>query len=831
MTTSFFLTLVVIGIVLTINGVTPFGSNNLLVGDMGAQYSPFFTGLRHIITTGQFTTYSFSIGIGENVFPLTAYYLLSPFNLILLLFSASQVPTAITWILMFKMATMALTMSFYLTKHFHHADWIIPFFAVAFSLCGFVTANFINIMWLDGLIYLPLICYGIDQVKTGQRSYQLFTWLTICILSNYYIGYMIGLFTLIYAVNTIISTNESHQGVKTLIIANQSFIRNFIWAEILSGLTSMVVLLPVALGMLQTAKKVPTLTNSLLRTQYGLEVLSQFGIGGQAFSNRLFHAPAIFSSLEIAILFVVFFSHPTIPKQHKLGTGLVFSLLMLSMLIGPINIVWQMFNKPDGSPFRYSFLISFVMIAAAYEAWLAKPNDMSKHLKVLPPVIITVALIVGFVFVRYGVIAHHSAYLSIQPTSLKLLVINIGLVLAFSALTLIPKSHLFTLGIGSLILLETSINFSGVLASEPLGNQAAYQKEFRIETNQLASQPQPKATLFRINYKHSHLSSAFQKYYFGYNDPLAFGFNGIQEYSSTLDEATRQSLEKLGLFSKNKRRISNIGITAVSEMLLGVKTNLNTITTKPNQTYVGMGFPVTTAFINLHLKAGDLFSNLESILQSIKPMRHPYFITEIAKPVAFSNRQTILSIMPKQSGPLYLTMASARFHISAIKIAGQQRRLVPNKLHKKYLVRLGNAIKGRSIHIQLTGIKRTTLTNLHIRSLDVPQLLQLVSQLKRQSFQPTFNRNHLTGTVTRTTINQHWLYTSIPYDSGWSATINGQPVTTKRVLGDFTALPLQKTINHISMTYHVPGLMIGFGLSFLGLLGYAWGSFDKRFRS
>ena len=71
-----------------------------------------------------------------------------------------------------------------------------------FSLCyAFMAYNInfqINIMWIDGIILLPLVMLGIDKL-INENKYKLYIiTLFITIFSNYYIGYMICIFSVLY---------------------------------------------------------------------------------------------------------------------------------------------------------------------------------------------------------------------------------------------------------------------------------------------------------------------------------------------------------------------------------------------------------------------------------------------------------------------------------------------------------------------------------------------------------------------------------------------------------------------------------------------------------
>ena len=77
-------------------------------------------------------------------------------------------------------------------------------FTTAFSLCGFVSMYFYDMMWLDALIWLPLVALGLHRIVSLHR-YGLYTVsLTVTIISNYYMGYMTCLFSVMYFIYLII---------------------------------------------------------------------------------------------------------------------------------------------------------------------------------------------------------------------------------------------------------------------------------------------------------------------------------------------------------------------------------------------------------------------------------------------------------------------------------------------------------------------------------------------------------------------------------------------------------------------------------------------------
>ena len=80
---------------------------------------------------------------------------------------------------------------------------------------------------------------------------------------------------------------------------------------------------------------------------------------------------------------------------------------------------------------------------------------------------------------------------------------------------------------------------------------------------------------------------------------------------------------------------------------------------------------------------------------------------------------------------------------------------------------------------------------------------------------------------------ENLVFFSVPYDKGWSATVNGEPVPIEKVDIGFMAVRAPQGDNDIRFTYRTPGLTVGLlvsGASFLILAGYLLLSYRLRRR-
>lgn len=82
----------------------------------------------------------------------------------------------------------------------------------------------------------------------------------------------------------------------------------------------------------------------------------------------------------------------------------------------------------------------------------------------------------------------------------------------------------------------------------------------------------------------------------------------------------------------------------------------------------------------------------------------------------------------------------------------------------------------------------------------------------------TFTYDSYGFTATINTQNENLVFFSVPYDDGWSATVNGEPVEVQKVDEGFMAVPVAAGDNEIVFRYETPGLRAGVMLTGTGLV-------------
>lgn len=206
---------------------------------MYSQYSCFFGDVKSLLSDGLF--YSLHKSIGGDIYSLAAYYLASPLNLIFLLFPLKYLPEAVSVLYILKLSLAALTMSYYLSKRGTNGAPNLAL-SLAWSFSAYFTLYSINIMWLDALVLLPLISLGIERLIYRGKFLLYILSLAGAIFCNYYIGYMLCIFSVVYFLYALLRETRPARMLATSCI-------RFAISSLLAGGLNAVLLIPVGLSM------------------------------------------------------------------------------------------------------------------------------------------------------------------------------------------------------------------------------------------------------------------------------------------------------------------------------------------------------------------------------------------------------------------------------------------------------------------------------------------------------------------------------------------------------------------------------------------------------
>ena len=332
-------------------GMAPFGDKSILVMDMAQQYVDFFCALKE----GDLF-FSWGKSMGTSYIGLFSYYVSSPLSALTLLVDNAQMPLALMGLTVLKLGLAGLTFGLYHQRVLGGGRGA-PLFACCYALMSYAVAYSMCIMWLDGLIWLPVILLGLEQMMDSQGTLLLGSALVVCFLSTWYISYMIGGFCCLYFAAAALcrgwTLRQTLGGLGRLLGTALLALALTAWMWLPSLLSMMGGKLTGGLadysGLL--AASPVDLLSGLLPGQY--ETLTYGGM------------PFVYCSLMVVGLALL---HPICRsisiRERIAGAGLV-GILVLSMVLSPLDRVWHLFLYPNWFMFRYSFLLSFVLVSMA----------------------------------------------------------------------------------------------------------------------------------------------------------------------------------------------------------------------------------------------------------------------------------------------------------------------------------------------------------------------------------------------------------------------------------------------------------------------------------
>ena len=151
-------------------GFVPFGNNTPAVTDAKLQYLDLFAYYRDVLTGQNTAAYTFSNTLGGGAAAIIAYYLASPFNLLVLLFPKEQMNLFLEVLITVKLSAASAAFAWFIGRRFRNRirGEITLVLSVSYGLMQYTLAQGSNVMWLDGVILLPFIVLGVH--KTVRAS-------------------------------------------------------------------------------------------------------------------------------------------------------------------------------------------------------------------------------------------------------------------------------------------------------------------------------------------------------------------------------------------------------------------------------------------------------------------------------------------------------------------------------------------------------------------------------------------------------------------------------------------------------------------------------------
>ena len=376
---AFLLPVVLLIIVYAFMGIFPFGERSILTLDMNAQYIYYFAELRDILHGESSLLYTFERAVGGEFMGFFTYYIASPFAAIVAIFPENAIVGAVTTMMIIKCGMSGLTFFIYLDKTKKRDLPAFYMFSVMYALCAYAMTYQSNIMWMDALLWLPLVSLGIEKLISEGKFKLFIITLSLTIWSNYYIGYMVCIYVFLYFFCYLFAHNSRETNKLN---ENLHYLRSFVRIAICSiiALLIVTVIIFTAYYSLTFGKSNTSNVDYAFTFRYSfMELFAKMFIGSYD-TVRPAGLPNIYCGTLMLVLLPIYFLSKKVSFREKSVYTVLVLIFAFSMTINTLDLAWHGFQMPVWLNYRYSFMFSFILLTMAYKGYEAISEVSGKTL-------------------------------------------------------------------------------------------------------------------------------------------------------------------------------------------------------------------------------------------------------------------------------------------------------------------------------------------------------------------------------------------------------------------------------------------------------------------
>lgn len=843
--------------------MVPFGDITILRMDLYHQYGPLFGELLERLKDGDSLLYSFNSGMGGSFLGNLLNYLSSPLSWLVLLFDHIDISDFIALIVLLKCALSSSAMAYYLRKVHNRNDFSIAAFGILYSFCGYFIAYYWNVMWIDAMYLLPLVVLGIENIINKGKPFCLIATLTLTFFANYYMSFMICIFSVLYFIAYYFIHYNPTSLIKNRINTEEKVpfaekVENFFASRFINSgvIFAFSCILAAALAACALIPMFFILKNcSATSGSFPEEFKTYFNVFDFLANHVASVDPTIRSSGDVVlpnvycgivtlILVPLFAFTKSISKKEKIISLIFLAVMFASFNINYLNYIWHGLHFPNDLPYRFSFMYSFLLLTMAYKT-LLRINEINKNV-IMGVGVGVIAFIIATQKIQSQNVLEYSIYISLIAA-----VVYIGVLYLFR-----DKRYQTT----AVSLLLFCCVFSEAACSNTQNFSMTQPKE--SYTHDYEDFVNAKELLDNHNGNDNYrmeLTDLRTRM-----DPSWYDYYGLSTFSSVAYEKLSALQEKLGLSGNDINSYTYCPQTPVYNAMMSLKYLANR----------------TDASAGAYTPDSDFFSAIGS------EGTYDLYENNYHLPIAYGTPSDILDWTYDQTNPVYVqedyfekvTGISNIFNDVEITdidfdnlvefewqdaFGGFNYQKVTNDEPATLTLEV-DVKKSESIYFYLNSwdtpsITVTTDSFTYTRSYDERNLIDIgyckkgetlyidipmpddandgyidfgVYTIDKENFEKGYNslkKNALNVTSFEETnikgdINMSYdgiLYTSIPYDTGWTVIVDGKEVTKRSIhaVGDaLLAIDLSKGKHTVEFRYFPTGMKVGLIISAAALI-------------
>lgn len=835
-------------LVLTIGYATrlvfPFGDRQMLTVDLYHQYAPFLNELRDKILSGDGIFYSFAGGGGVNFYALFAYYLASPLNILLVIFPKAFLAESVLILTLIKVSLAGFTFNLLLNRAYLRKGPLSIAFSTMYALSSFQMAYAWNVMWLDAIYTMPLVILGLILL-IRERNYWLYPVAVAYLLFvNYYMAMFVLIFTFFYFPIALFqfSPANSHWRTKLWTVAKTG-------ALTLLGIGMSAILIWPTFKSLQLTSAAGDAFPKTVESTFDLinYVGQHFMLIEPTVRDGM---PNLYAGVLLLLLVPIYFLANSIKRWQRVAHLALLAFLVISFNTNVLNFLWHGMHFPNQLPYRNSFVYIFFLVFLLYNALPAVKSFSNREIGFIGMgLVLLVLLIAPGTTLRFTPL---TIYLTIFFIVLYMLVLT-------SFKTARSRRQPVTFILLSIIFFEMVIHTGGSLyyldKNEYFGSRDGYAagvtpEAIRKANEMLADQSD---TLF---YRTEILPDRTS------NDPFLYDLHGTTIFASTMRKAGVTFFKNMGYSSNSINSYKYDGQTVLFDSLFSIrylihrsdrvydersrqlvlKNDEANVYVYQNPYTLPIAYMVDGAVLTFKSHDRSPFDNQLNWVQAMLPnedVRSIFTLQPIllldsaggvlsasgtdgvfsfAKDLADAEATYGISWDTSEGATTYLAV-DLRNHKGKQALITIDDREFTAPIRRSGIIELGYVPENANVEIKLIMESDAAISGdieLYIAQLSVPDLERVTDTLREQAIELTqMTSTRLEGTVAAQ--KNGMLMFTIPYDPGWSATVDGAQVEISEVDSSLMAIPVAEGEHTIVLTFQPDGFKLGWKVSALSV--------------